>query len=66
MDFRSLEHNFEITSVVYNQPFARQIEDMIRQDIDKYCTVYDLERWKRRSLALRFTQSFCRLFSPLM
>lgn len=66
MDFRSLEHNFEITSVVYNRPFAHQIENMIKQDIEEHCTPFDLERWKRRKLVLRFTQSFFRLFSPLM
>lgn len=66
MDFRSLEHNFEITSVVYNRAFARQIEDIIKQDIKEHCTPFDLDRWKRRKLTLRFTQSFFRLFSPLM
>lgn len=66
MDFRSLEHNFEITSLVYDRSFALQIENLIKQDIETNCVPFDLKRWKKRNFPLRFTQSFFRLFSPLM
>lgn len=66
MDFRSIEHNFEITSIIYSSNFTKCIEAVIQDDINRSGKPFILSKWKKRSLPLRFTQSFFRLFSPLM
>ncbi len=66
MDFRSLEHNFEITSIVYDERFTRVLETSIRDNISQRCQELSLSRWCKRKLSLRFCQSFFRLFSPIM
>lgn len=66
MDFRSMEYNFEITSIVYDKYLTRAIEAHIIRDIEDKCEQVLLHRWEKRGLLLRLAQSFFRLFSPLM
>ncbi|MDO5016965.1 MAG: cardiolipin synthase [Porphyromonas sp.] len=66
MDFRSLEYNFELTSIVYDERFAQGVEQRILTDIESHCQLIEKERWDRRSIMLKLKQSFFRLFSPLM
>lgn len=66
MDFRSLEYNFEITSIVYDERLAQTIESYIVRDIQERCCLIKPEEWAERGLGVRLVQSFFRLFSPLM
>lgn len=66
MDFRSLECNFELTSIIYSQPFTRALEETIKWNIVNHCEVIDPTQWRKRKLGLKLLQSSFRLFSPLL
>jgi len=65
MDFRSFEHNFEITAFVYQKEFAWQMRDTFLRDMQASQAVVP-SRWLRRPLRRRIAESFMRLFSPLL
>lgn len=66
MDFRSLEHNFEITSILYDEAFTHEVEALIEDNISQNCYKLTLSEWGERKIWLKLSQSFFRLFSPLM
>ncbi|WP_106829874.1 cardiolipin synthase [Parabacteroides pacaensis] len=65
MDFRSLEHNFEINAFLYDTSFAEQMKKIFQHDLLE-CEKLVPSRWKKRSVKKRFMESFMRLFSPLL
>jgi cardiolipin synthase len=65
MDFRSFEHNFEITAFVYQQDFALQMKKIFMHDLQG-CEKLNPSRWLKRPLRQRIAESFMRLFSPLL
>lgn len=65
MDFRSLEHNFEINAFMYDPAFAVQMKKIFQHDMLE-CEKLVPSRWMRRSAKRRLTESFMRLFSPLL
>ncbi len=65
MDFRSLEHNFEINALVYQQDFAVQMKKIFMHDLMD-CKHITSRIWLKRPLRKRFAESFMRLFSPLL
>lgn len=66
LDFRSLEHNFEITSVVYDRAFTSCLEGVMKRDFDENGSLIDTERWRKRPFVQRLPESLFRLFSPLL
>lgn len=64
MDFRSLEHNFEINAILYGDETADLFRDIFEHDIAD-SEAFDMERWKSRSLYMRIKESIARLFSPV-
>lgn len=65
MDFRSFEHNFEISAFVYDETFAMQMKQMFLDDMHS-CEQLIPSRWLKRPVKQRFAESFWRLFSPLL
>jgi cardiolipin synthase len=65
MDFRSFEHNFEITAFVYQSEFALRMKKIFMHDLQS-CERLVPSRWLRRPLRQRLAESFMRLFSPLL
>ena len=65
MDNRSLEHHFEVTSVIYDPECARTVEDQFRKDLSR-CTLVTKARWHRRPGRNKFYESVARLVSPLL
>lgn len=65
LDFRSLEHNFEINAFMYDESFAVQMKKIFLHDMEE-CERLVPSRWMKRPLKKRFTESFMRLFSPLL
>jgi cardiolipin synthase len=65
MDFRSFEHNFEITAFVYQNDFALQMKRIFMHDMQS-CEKLIPAQWLKRPLRLRIVESFMRLFSPLL
>ncbi len=65
MDFRSFEHNFEISSFVYDREFNERLCALFRRDSIRSRTLA-LRVWKKRGAGRRFAESFMRMFSPLL
>jgi len=65
MDNRSLEHNFEITAIIYNRDLSLEIENQFRTDIER-CKTLASSKWAKRSKVNQIKESFARLLSPLI
>ena len=65
LDFRSLEHNFEINAYLYDPVFAGQMRKIFQHDISD-CEKLVPSRWMKRPARERLGESFMRLFSPLL
>lgn len=65
MDFRSLEHNFEISGFVYDEGVARRLHNLFEQDKEA-CAELTRGEWEARGRLSRFAESFMRLFAPLL
>lgn len=64
LDYRSFELNFELNSFIYDRDFAIQMRDAFLND-QKDSRLIDLKEWMKRPRLVRWTESICRLFSPL-
>jgi cardiolipin synthase len=65
MDNRSFELNFELNAFIYDAAIARQLKAKFIDDK----TVSDqasLKRWEKRRRTKRITESFARMFAPLL
>lgn len=65
MDARSLEHHFEVTSILYNSECSKIIEKQFSKDIER-CTLITKSKWKKRKKIYRLYESIARLLSPLL
>lgn len=65
MDNRSLEHNFEITSIIYNSKLAKEVEHQFKKDIPE-CRSLASSKWAKRSVKNKLKEAFARLLSPLI
>ncbi len=65
MDNRSLEHNFEITGIIYNQQVTKIIDQQFITDITN-CKSLASSKWSKRSVKNQIKESFARLLSPLI
>lgn len=65
MDFRSLEHNFEIAGIVYDECLAQELERIHAHDREQ-CLQLSLVEWRRRGYTQRAMESVMRLFAPLL
>ena len=65
MDFRSLEHNFEIAGILYDEGMTRRLRQIFEED-KRSCLRLETESWAQRGWRVRFAESFMRLFAPLL
>jgi cardiolipin synthase len=65
LDPRSLHLNFEITLAVYDTEFTGRLRTLQQSYIDQ-SELMDLEAWRSRSAAVRFTENTARLLGPLL
>lgn len=66
LDFRSMEHNFEVTTVVYDNGFTERLEKEMDNDIAQYGELLRREDWRKRPLHKKYWESLLRLFAPLL
>lgn len=64
-DNRSLEHNFEITAIIYNSDITQQIDKQFIKDIER-CKSLASSKWAKRSVSNQIKESLARLLSPLL
>lgn len=65
MDFRSMEHNFELTGCIYDRAVNEEMKAVFAQDL-KHCTPITAKTWRKRPFGTRLSESFMRLFAPLL
>jgi cardiolipin synthase len=65
MDIRSFDLNFEIKSVIYGIAFAKQLEGVFLEDLNK-CREISLEEWNQNNLIKRLTYAIARLISSFL
>lgn len=65
MDNRSLEHHFEVTSVIYDSRIANIIEERFAKDLYR-CKKLNYTSWHKRSRKNKFNESVARLLSPML
>lgn len=65
MDFRSLEHNFEINTFIYNREVARLAKELFLRD-QKESRLVRMKQWDRRPFRNKAKESVVRLLSPLL
>lgn len=65
MDFRSFEHNFEVSAFVYDRPLVARLSRLFERDLAQSRRLQPAE-WFRRPRLRRFAESLMRLFSPLL
>lgn len=64
-DIRSFHLNFETNAVIYDRDFSKQQREIFERDID-LSTEVTMERYKNRSLWVRFREGVSRLFSSVL
>jgi cardiolipin synthase len=65
MDFRSFEDNFEATSFIYDAETAVKAKEIFLFDQNK-SEELKIEKWRKRSIFKKFSESIARLFSPML
>lgn len=65
MDFRSLEHNYELTGCVYDASVAVEMKKIFTEDC-KSSTALRYKSWRQRPYLTRLAESVMRLFAPLL
>lgn len=65
LDFRSLETNFEVNAMIYDQEIARTLAVQFTDDQSKSEQVF-LEAWIKRPRINKIKESFARLLSPML
>lgn len=65
MDFRSFEHNFEVNAFMYDNATALRLKEVFLQD-QKDAFLLSIKTWKKRPWYQKVSESFIRLFAPLL
>ncbi len=65
MDFRSLETNFEVNALIYDDKTALELEQQFMQDL-KQSQEVNLKDWQKRHWLRKTKESFARLLSPML
>ncbi|MFV0366249.1 MAG: cardiolipin synthase [Mangrovibacterium sp.] len=64
-DFRSLETNFEVNAVIYDEETTAELETNFYDDISKSREL-KLDEWENRPRSYKIKESLSRIFSPLL
>ncbi len=65
LDFRSLETNFEVNAMIYDEEIAGVLASQFLEDQNKSETVI-LEEWIKRPRMNKIKESFARILSPML
>lgn len=65
IDMRSFKLNFEVNAVIYDQNIAGELYDAFLRD-SRLCEELTPERYRERSLKIRFKEAVSRLLSPIL
>lgn len=65
LDFRSLETNFEVNAMIYDEETARILAEQFLEDQEKSNEIV-LEEWIKRPRLNKIKESFARILSPML
>jgi len=65
LDFRSLETNFEVNAMIYDEEIAKILTDQFLADQEKSELVI-LEEWQKRPRINKIKESFARILAPML
>ncbi len=65
IDARSFRLNFEVNAIVYDEEIAKQLHAVFCKDSEK-STELTSEKYKERSLIIKFKEGISRLLSPIL
>ena len=65
LDFRSLETNFEVNAMIYDEEIAKILTNQFFEDQEKSELVI-LEEWQKRPRMNKIKESFARILAPML
>ncbi len=65
MDIRSFDDNFEINALIYDEKLCDELKESFIKDLLN-CNEIDIELHRKRSFSIKLSESFARIFSPLL
>jgi len=65
LDFRSLETNFEVNAMIYDEEIAGVLTDQFLEDQEKSELII-LQEWQKRPRLNKIKESFARILSPML
>ena len=65
LDFRSMETNFEVNAMIYDEEIAQTLTNQFLEDQEKSELIL-LEEWKERPRMNKIKESFSRILSPML
>ncbi|MDH5382569.1 MAG: cardiolipin synthase [Cyclobacteriaceae bacterium] len=65
MDFRSFEQNMEVNAFIYDKKVCKNLELQFQNDLMKSRKL-GIRSWKKRKRIIKISESFSRLFAPLL
>ena len=65
MDNRSMLHDFEVMSLIYNPQCAAILEEQFDEDISR-CEKLSLQKWEKRGYKEKLYEGLARLVSPML
>lgn len=65
IDSRSFRLNFEVNAIVYDEQVAKQLQELFQED-SQLSTELTPERYRERSLIIKFKEGISRLFSSIL
>ena len=66
MDMRSFEHNFEITSIIYDNNITKELETSFQIDIQNNSKQVNPEKWENREWYKPTIEGAARLLTPML
>jgi cardiolipin synthase len=66
IDMRSFEHNFEVTSIIYDEAVTKSLEKTFHIDLQNNCKQINPEKWAARPAGQTTVEGLARLMTPLL
>ena len=66
MDMRSFEHNFEVTSIIYDEKITKELETSFQIDIQNNSKQVNPVKWENRPAYKSICEGVARLLTPLL
>jgi cardiolipin synthase A/B len=65
LDYRSFELDFEANAFIYDADFAAKMKSAFIDDMEN-CIEINPEEWTKRPRLVKWTESICRIFGPML